>query len=625
MEARKKRTKQNRDNNPDMLQAALDYAGKDLKIFPCHSVDKNGNCTCRNPDCPKKQKGKHPRIKNMLNEASNNPEQIEMWWTQWPDANIGCPTGKRNKIMVIDVDGPADEEELSKYSVPDTLQASSGRPEGGRHLYFRYPDRYVKNTTKVVKGKFLDSRGDGGYVILPPSLHKAGSLYSWKEDNGFLRDKIADTPEWWIVALGKKYRSEANKKKTSAEPTDIIRDGERNDTLFLESCWLRDKGWSHKDVLTYIWGRYYRNCETEFENPEYEVPRLVESAFSYIKEPEKDIKSILEASSITSTELITKKIPEPACIISPWLHDESTAEIYSERGQGKTFLSLSIALAVTREKAQEIKIGPWKVKNPTGVLLLDGEMGEYNLQQRIKRLSKPLRPENEGNPLITMSYDSFHDMDFILSNEKIRDGIYDFLEDHKRIQLLIIDNLSAFLPGVDENQKKDWDPYGLWIRRIKKLGLSVIFIHHSGKSGQQRGTSAREDALDCVLYLKPTPGKKQGQCDFIVTFEKSRNVRQELKPFRFQIEPDPTDKTKPSDIWTTSEDLNTGKGDVIMALLIEGWKQNVIASTLDVSKSYASQMNTKAKEKGYINEKGKPTPEGLKFKEKFDLKAYRGR
>ncbi|MBW1854833.1 MAG: hypothetical protein JRJ00_09180, partial [Deltaproteobacteria bacterium] len=160
---------------------------------------------------------------------------------------------------------------------------------------------------------------------------------------------------------------------------------------------------------------------------------------------------------------------------------------------------------------------------------------------------------------------------------------------------------------------------------IKKLGVSLIYKHHSGKSGAQRGTSAREDNLDCVLYLKPTPGKKQGQCDFIVTFEKSRNVRQELKPFRFQVEPDPIDKTKSSDIWTSSEDLNSGKGDVIMALLIEGWKQNVISSTVDVSKSYVSQMNGKAKLKGYLNSKGTPTPEGLEFKKKFDLRAYRGR
>src|SRR5579884_3349621 len=70
--------------------AAGRYAMNRWRVFPLHSI-RNGVCTCAGPDgkCKRDKPGKHPRIDDWANAATDDTGQIEAWWTQWPDANIG--------------------------------------------------------------------------------------------------------------------------------------------------------------------------------------------------------------------------------------------------------------------------------------------------------------------------------------------------------------------------------------------------------------------------------------------------------------------------------------------------------------------------------------------------------
>jgi Bifunctional DNA primase/polymerase, N-terminal len=102
-------------------------------------------------------------------------DQIDEWWTRWPDANVGVVTGKVSDLVVLDADGPEGLESLKALDTPATTWLSeTGR---GRHQWFKHPGVTIGNRASV--RPHLDVRGDGGYVVAPPSLHASGRRYEW--------------------------------------------------------------------------------------------------------------------------------------------------------------------------------------------------------------------------------------------------------------------------------------------------------------------------------------------------------------------------------------------------------------------------------------------------------------
>jgi len=161
-------------DNP-LLAAALDYAARGLQVIPLD--------------------GKLPRTAHGLKDASTAPEQIWAWWRQWPTADVGIVTGETSGIVVLDIDGEAGEASLAGLVArfgpyPPTLEARTGG--GGRHLYFGHPGggRRIGNRQGIAPK--LDVRGDGGYVVAPPSGHKSGSSYTW------LTDLPPADPGWFL-------------------------------------------------------------------------------------------------------------------------------------------------------------------------------------------------------------------------------------------------------------------------------------------------------------------------------------------------------------------------------------------------------------------------------------------
>jgi len=147
-----------------MLNAAQELATSGLYVFPAEPG------------------GKRPLIRNWPMMATVDQGQIRAWWARWPDANIAVICGKKSGIFVIDIDGEKGKESLklleSEYEqLPSTRESRTG--SGGRHLFFKYPnDREVRNKQSFMPG--IDVRGEGGYVIVPPSILKPGQFYSWE-------------------------------------------------------------------------------------------------------------------------------------------------------------------------------------------------------------------------------------------------------------------------------------------------------------------------------------------------------------------------------------------------------------------------------------------------------------
>ncbi|MET0419559.1 MAG: bifunctional DNA primase/polymerase [Actinoplanes sp.] len=163
-----------------LLTAAWAYARHGIPVLPVHTPDPDGGCSCdKGVQC--ERSGKHPRLRHGLTEASTDPRQIELWWNRWPTANIGLRTGVTMDVADIDsAEGWHGLCHLLGGDLPPGPRVRTGG--GGWHLWFR-PTGFG-NRVRLLPG--LDWRGDGGYVLAPPSRHAAGADYRWVRRPGDL-------------------------------------------------------------------------------------------------------------------------------------------------------------------------------------------------------------------------------------------------------------------------------------------------------------------------------------------------------------------------------------------------------------------------------------------------------
>jgi putative DNA primase/helicase len=341
------------------------------------------------------------------------------------------------------------------------------------------------------------------------------------------------------------------------------------------------------------------------------------------------LPSDLESTIVNSTQFIKEAIPEPYVIISPWLTDGNINMIYGLRGTGKTWLALIIAVAVTRKNAGSLSIGPWQVNVPTGVFYIDGEMGEYELQKRLKLLSQPLEMEDEEFQLDILSANRYVNKSrrqLSISDEEYRGTISKILEDNEQYKLLILDNIASLTPGIDENSKKAWDPINRWLISLRHLGVAVIMVHHAGKNETQRGTSAREDALDCVINLsrKSAKGTTVGT-NFELEFEKSRNLPPNisLNPFTLKL----VENDQGGLTWVADRKAWKPEHEIVIGLLMDKkLKQKKIAELMKIAAPMVTKIKKKAINEGLIDDDCNATQQGEEFyntlKSKHNLDKY---
>jgi hypothetical protein len=146
-----------------------------------------------------------------------DPHMLRHWWGLNPSYNVAIATGDTSGIFVVDIDGMDAELELRKLEaehgqMPVTVEALTAR---GRHLYFKMPDVPVRNSAgKIAAG--VDTRGVGGYVLAPPSIHPSGRAYAWSVDSA---SSIADAPDWLLARIAK-----GSNGKGEATPPEVWRE-----------------------------------------------------------------------------------------------------------------------------------------------------------------------------------------------------------------------------------------------------------------------------------------------------------------------------------------------------------------------------------------------------------------
>lgn len=226
-----------------------------------------------------------------------------------------------------------------------------------------------------------------------------------------------------------------------------------------------------------------------------------------------------KAVCVGIVELLSMELPAREPMLTPWLTEQSLSMLYAWRGLGKSWLALSIGYAV----ATAGEVLGWKAPTKRRVLFIDGELPARTLQARLALIvnSFPDEPLQDGFRILTPDL-QFNGVMPNLSDQAGQEAIDAYAND---ADLIIVDNLSTMARTGKENEGESWLPVQGWALRHRAQGRAMLFIHHSGKSGQQRGASRREDVLDTVITLKrPAEYQASEGARFEVIFEKARNL-----------------------------------------------------------------------------------------------------
>ena len=263
-------------------QAAQFYADElGFAILPIHGVV-DGKCSCGNADCP--SPAKHP-IQNLaphgVQNATTDPYVIGQWFDKYPDANIGVATGESSGFFVVDVDAKsggletwADWQDI--HGPVNTLSSLTGG--GGNHYLFKTDGQKFKNSVSKV-GPGIDIRADGGYIVLPPSMHISGDAYEFEADP--MPGTIASAPKWLVDKL---RGAEKPSSDDIPAPSGMkVQEGQRNDTLAKMAGTLVRNGASEAVVIASL-----RAQNAEFDPPvsDAEVIKVAKSISRY--EPSAD-------------------------------------------------------------------------------------------------------------------------------------------------------------------------------------------------------------------------------------------------------------------------------------------------------------------------------------------------
>jgi hypothetical protein len=212
----------------EVLDAALRQARSGRPVFPCDP------------------RSKRPRTPNGFKDATTDPAKVSAWFRD-TDAMLGMPTGRTTGLVVVDIDGDAGLESLRALErqhgqFPKTTSVVT--PRGGSHFYFRHPGAEVRCSASTV-GPSIDIRGDGGYVVIPPSQTADGRAY-------VVDDNLppAGLPEWLLNAVG--ARSSAQRTPTG-EWLSIVQNGVRG-----PDPWSDTPSEGRNDKLTRLVGHLLR-------------------------------------------------------------------------------------------------------------------------------------------------------------------------------------------------------------------------------------------------------------------------------------------------------------------------------------------------------------------------------
>ena len=514
-----------------LLQEALAYLADEWSIFPvCTPVPRRDGRCVQHGDC--RHPGKVPLVRwATYQETLPEASEVRSWWHTWPRANIGLATGELSNVVVIDVDNELAMAEAERRGYERGPWVSTGRV-GGRHLYFRWRS---DAPTIFAKTGGLDFRGQGGFVLLPPSLHATGALYHWGEEvtRG---DPLPDLPNWVDEIAQTSIDGGPRAKIDFAQLLSSgIPDGQRDQDLFRAAARLRGVDMPYEVAVDVI-QRIAARCQPPFDPVLAQAK--VDSAYSrYQPNPERRSMptpppreagpsgSTEEDDDIFNAAVLDKLVlPEPRWAIKP-VFPEGVVLLAGKSKLGKSWFALDAAVAVS-----------------TGGLAwgaLEAEQGDVlylALEDSKKRIQDRMR-QIRGRDDVPAR------LDFAIRSKRADEGglarILKWMDTHAQARLIVIDVLGKFRPKEASQRRlydADYDTIAPIADVARLRGICVLILHHANKVtwddpvDSVSGTTGLVGAADAVCVFR----RERGQADasLLVT---GRDVEEQEIAFRFAL------------------------------------------------------------------------------------------
>jgi hypothetical protein len=323
-------------------------------------------------------------------------------------------------------------------------------------------------------------------------------------------------------------------------------------------------------------------------------PKSVDRAVAAIRRQKGEVAGTVTA--IDLTEFLSYEFPVREPILAPVLQRGSLNLLYAWRGIGKTHVALGIAYAA----ATGGKFFGWQAERPCRVLYVDGEMPGEAMQERVAAI---VAATGQAPP---PGYLRFLNIDVVggsMPDLATRQGQAAIADECEQAELIVVDNLSCLVRGDGkENDAVSWLEVADWALALRSRGKCVLFIHHAGKNGDQRGTSKKEDLLDVsILLRRPADYTADQGARFLVEFRKARHlVGKDTEPFEAWLQWDENGRQ----VWTT-QTVQESTYEQVLELAALSMSQTDIAKELDINKSTVCRHWARGVKEGRIAPKGK--------------------
>jgi hypothetical protein len=452
-----------------LLGAALAYWKQGFSVIPIAARDKKPLTTWE-----------------VYQTRTPTEEEIKASWSKWPDGNIGIVTGSISRLVVIDLDTVDAKDKLKKLLAGYDLQrVPRSRTGKGFQLFFKHPGVTIPNRAGIIPG--LDVRGDGGYVVVPPSVHPNGKQYHWEVP---LNSKLPELPDVLLRLIQTSHTTEQMPRHqfNTASALRGVPEGKRDQIIFQLACKLRAADVPQEAAETLVI-KAARNCDPPFN----EKTAVEKVRIAFRKYPPREQKQVEMWPEFQSAAQI---LDEPDELIT-WRWDNclplaGSSIVVASPKVGKTTFATNLALAVARGLPL---FGRSTQQCPVAFAYLDGPRRE--IIDAFKKLGL-----NRTDPIFVHAGAAPRDyVEWIMAQ----------VEEHG-VRFVIIDTFQKFFRISNINDYSEVvNKSEPMLAAAATKQVHLMFLHHAGKGDRGDldsaiGSTAIRGQAQSYLHLKLLPG-----------------------------------------------------------------------------------------------------------------------